>query len=228
MCFNVWSSVSVRQEMSTPTAHVNAGRPWTVRPSSNEDAIIAALEREPWRCRTRIGTIRTEGPQSTSWRSVASIHTTTPEVHTCFQTIVLYRCNFESDYISTLRKSSFYITFLEQTKHVLIVRVRWTSTTVTAGHGIILMLSVNVGIKTASAFGPESSATLSWAPVCYPTGRLMNDIVIFWKVYRGCLKMCLQLCGRGWGFSTNTCCSGVDRVHLVRRPLLAYCTSPGW
>jgi hypothetical protein len=32
----------------TPTALVNAGRPWTVRTPANEDAIIAAVEREPW------------------------------------------------------------------------------------------------------------------------------------------------------------------------------------
>jgi hypothetical protein len=33
----------------TPTALVNAGRPGTVRTPANEDAIIAAVEREPWR-----------------------------------------------------------------------------------------------------------------------------------------------------------------------------------
>jgi hypothetical protein len=33
----------------TPTALVNAGRPRSVRTPANEDAIIAAVEREPWR-----------------------------------------------------------------------------------------------------------------------------------------------------------------------------------
>jgi hypothetical protein len=33
----------------TPTARVNAGRPQTVRTPANEDAIIVAVEREPWR-----------------------------------------------------------------------------------------------------------------------------------------------------------------------------------
>jgi hypothetical protein len=33
----------------TPTALVNAGRPRTVRTPGNEDLIIAAVEREPWR-----------------------------------------------------------------------------------------------------------------------------------------------------------------------------------
>jgi hypothetical protein len=33
----------------TPTALVNAGRPWAVRTPANEDAIIAAVERDLWR-----------------------------------------------------------------------------------------------------------------------------------------------------------------------------------
>jgi hypothetical protein len=33
----------------TPTALVNAGRPRTVRTPANEDAITAAVEREPWK-----------------------------------------------------------------------------------------------------------------------------------------------------------------------------------
>jgi hypothetical protein len=33
----------------TPMALVNAGRPWTVWTPANENAIIAAVEREPWR-----------------------------------------------------------------------------------------------------------------------------------------------------------------------------------
>jgi hypothetical protein len=33
----------------TPTALVNAGRPRTVRTPANENVIISAVEREPWR-----------------------------------------------------------------------------------------------------------------------------------------------------------------------------------
>jgi hypothetical protein len=56
---------------------------------------------------------------------------------------------------------SFYITFCGQTKHVLSVSVA-TSTGDTSGHGITLMLTANVGIKSAStsAFGLESSRIL--------------------------------------------------------------------
>jgi hypothetical protein len=66
------------------------------------------------------------------------------------------------------------------------------STPVVSGHEIILMLSLNVGIKPTSSweFGLIRSGTLSWAPNCYLTGCLLNDIVIFLKLfYRGCLKM---------------------------------------
>jgi hypothetical protein len=38
----------------------------------------------------------------------------------------------------------------------------------TSEHGVIIMLSVNVGMKSASAsaFRLVSSGTLSWAPIC--------------------------------------------------------------
>jgi hypothetical protein len=49
----------------TPAALVNAGHPRTVRRPANEDAIIAAVEKLT-RYHTRIGTIPTEGPRSTS------------------------------------------------------------------------------------------------------------------------------------------------------------------
>jgi hypothetical protein len=91
--------------------------------------------------------------------------------------------NFANGYdINALRMSSFYTTFCGRTKLVLRLRVCWTSTTVTFGYGIILILSANVGIKSASAsaFGLVSSGTL-WAPICYLTGWLLGDIVIFWS-----------------------------------------------
>jgi hypothetical protein len=49
------------------------------------------------------------------------------------------------------------------------------STTVVSGHGIILVLSPNVGIKSnsSSAFGLVRSGTLSWAPNCYLTCSLL-------------------------------------------------------
>jgi hypothetical protein len=157
------------------------------------------------RYRTRIGTITTEGPQSTSWRTFASIPLLAERAS-------VSRRSSSTDAILRMATSTrcgwalFYTTFCGQTKRVLRVRVCSASTTVTSGHGIILMLSANVGIKStsASAFGLVSSGTLSWAPICYWTVWLLNDIVIFWKLfYRGCLKMCLYLWGRSCGFSTT-------------------------
>jgi hypothetical protein len=40
-----WSSVSSETESETPTAHVNAGRPWTVRTATDEDVIFSPVER---------------------------------------------------------------------------------------------------------------------------------------------------------------------------------------
>jgi hypothetical protein len=36
-------------ENATRTAYLNRGRSWTLQTPSNEDAIIAVVEREPWR-----------------------------------------------------------------------------------------------------------------------------------------------------------------------------------
>lgn len=57
-------------------------------------------------------------------------------------------------------------------EHVLCAMVCLTPTVVTSGHGIILMLSAKVGIKSASAstFGLENSGALSWVLNCYLTG----------------------------------------------------------
>lgn len=88
------------------------------------------------------------------------IQTTTREAHISFQIIVLYESNFENGYINTLRMRSFYIIFCI------------TSKTVTSGHGKILVMSSNTGIKSFSqpGFGLESSGTVSRAPIYYLTG----------------------------------------------------------
>jgi hypothetical protein len=69
----------------------------------------------------------------------------------CFQTIVLWAWNFTNVCgINTLRMSSFHTTICGQTKQVLRLTVCSTSTTVTSGHGVILVLSANGRIKYAS------------------------------------------------------------------------------
>jgi hypothetical protein len=144
----------------TPTALENAGRPRTVRTPANEDVIIAPMEQQPWRSSRDI-------TSSKYFMMIYCIHTTTRVAHICFQTIVLCGCNFAKGYINTLRMSSFYTNFCEQMKRVLRMRVCSTSTKPTSEHGIILMLSANVGIKSASpsALGLVSSGSLSWAPI---------------------------------------------------------------
>jgi hypothetical protein len=47
------------------------------------------------------------------------IHTSICGGHTCFQTTVLYRCNFMNGYINTLHMSSFHITFCGEMKCVM-------------------------------------------------------------------------------------------------------------
>jgi hypothetical protein len=182
----------------TPTALMNAGRPRTVRTPANEDAIIAAVEREPWRSSRDIA--RELGLSQP--RILEVLHD--DQLHPYHNSRSAHL--FPDD--RSLRKQ--FCEWLQQhaadelffTQHSLGIRsvfYAWgggcsTSTTVTSGHGIIPMLSANVGIKSgsASAFELVSSGTLSWAPICYLTGWLLNYIVIFWKLfYRGCLKMCL-------------------------------------
>jgi hypothetical protein len=118
------------------------------------------------------------------------------------------------------------ITLCGQTKHALRMRVCSTSTTVTSRQGIILMLSANVDVKStsASAFGLESSVTLPWAPICCLIGWLLNDIVIFWKLfYRGCLEVCLCLWGRRCGSSSSSALWGRCRAvvqHDISRKVV--------
>jgi hypothetical protein len=71
----------------------------------------------------------------------------------------------------TLRMICFYTTFCGQTKHVLRVKVCSTSKKVTSGHRIILVLSANVGIMSASM---SASGKWSWDSVCCLTGWLLN------------------------------------------------------
>jgi hypothetical protein len=107
----------------TPTAIVNAGRPRTVRRPANEDVIIVDVEREPW---TRTGISQPwvlEVLHDDQYASIPLI-----AERTCFQTIILYGCNFAKGYdINTLRMSSFYSIFCGQTKRVLRIIV-WPGT----------------------------------------------------------------------------------------------------
>jgi hypothetical protein len=156
---------------------MNVHSPWTVWTPANEDATITAMEKLRQYC-TRIPTIPTEGRGNTSWRSITFIPLLAERISII--TIVLYGCSFSNGYdINTLRMNYFYISFCGDMKHVLRLRVCSSSTAVTCGKGIILMLSANVGIKdtSASIFVLESSRTLSCAPICYLTAQLYHDFL---------------------------------------------------
>lgn len=142
--FADWGSVSVRQ----------AGRPRTVRTSASEDAIITAVEREPWSNSRDIA--RESGlPQPRTSKycvTISCIHTTARRAPVSFQMIGIYGRSFANGCdISALRMSPFYKTFSGQTKHVLRVRMSSTSTTLTSGQWITFKLRANVSMVSTSA-----------------------------------------------------------------------------
>jgi hypothetical protein len=130
----------------TPTAHVNAGSSRTVRTPANDDAVIAAGKREPWRSSCDMS------PRVLEVLHVDQLH---PYHSSRGGTSVSRRLSyagaiFGSIYdIKTLQISSHYITYiLLSDEACLRLRVCWTSTTtVTSGHGVNLMLFLNVGIN---------------------------------------------------------------------------------
>jgi hypothetical protein len=119
------------------------------------------------------------------------IHTSIRGGRIYFQTIVLYRCNSANSYdILFLHKILWAEEAIFMCQGVFNVH----NSHIWARYNIILMEYANMGIKSASAsvFGLELSGTLPLAPTWYVTGRLPNDVVIFWKLfYQDCLKMCL-------------------------------------
>lgn len=107
--------------------------------------------------------------------------------------------------MATTSTHSRWDSFCGQIRYALWMRVVSTSTIVTSGHVVILMLYTDVGMKTisVSAFRLASSGTLLWDPICCPVGWLLNDVVIFWELfYRGCWR-CASSCEAesGCGFS---------------------------
>jgi hypothetical protein len=132
---------------------------WTYQDSNSEPSVIqlAASRYTNYAIpgHTIIGTMPSKGLQSTLWWSIASI--------------LLVECTSVAHWLSStdaillmaMTSIHFYVTIYGQTKHVLHVRACFTFTTVTPGQRIILMLSMNKGIKyasvSASQFGLESS-----------------------------------------------------------------------
>jgi hypothetical protein len=86
----------------------------------------------------------------------------------------------------------FYVPSCGQIRHVLCVRVCSTSTTVASGHGIILMLSANMGIKSASAsvLELESSRDMVVCPYSLPDRLTAQRYDYLENFYWCCLKIC--------------------------------------
>jgi hypothetical protein len=119
--------------------------------------------------------------------TICCIQTATCGAHLRLQTTVLYEWN---GYFNTLGVSS-YTTVCRYTKLVLRMNLYLGSTRVTSGQGIILILFVVVGFKSASAltFGLVSSGTLWWArPLTgWLTAHRYRNFLE--TVYWSCMKM---------------------------------------
>jgi hypothetical protein len=167
--------------------------------------------------RTTVGATPNRGSSkySASWRSIA--HSTTRGAHVCSQAIVLHVRSSAIDCdISKMRVSSSYTTFRVETKDGLRVRACWTSVTVTSGHGMIVMLSANVCIKSASASAFE---LVSSRPVFGPlstTWRKPGSSVSVVSGY-GLEDRAMEV--RSWqrreDFSSGLCVQTGSGAHLV-------------
>jgi hypothetical protein len=183
-CFGDCSNVSVRQKCNTYST-CECRSPTDFTDTSQWRFLICscgtrAVEKFTW-CPTRIGSIPVEDPRSTLWRWISFIPLLVERTSLSKRLSSMdgiWRMAMTSKHCGSY---PFYITFCGKTKYFLPLRICPKSTTVISGHRTILTLSANVGVKSASvsAFGLESSETLSWAPNFYMTGWLLNDIMIF-------------------------------------------------
>jgi hypothetical protein len=119
--------------------------------------------------------------------TICCIQTTTCGAHLNLQTTVVYEWN---GYFNTLRVIS-YTAVCRSMKFLLRMNLYFASKRVASGQGIVLVLFVVVGIKSASAltFGLVSSGTLWWArPLtgCLTAHRYHSFLE---TVYWSCMKM---------------------------------------
>lgn len=169
-----------------------------------------------WRCHNYscgriIGPIPTDRPRSISRRSVSSLMIF--EECTCTSKQWPAKNGYE---INTLGMSSLYVTFCGQAMHGSRVRVcsmsrihLWPRVNPPALRERVQQVHFSV------SFGLESSGTIQ----CYLTGWLFNDIVVLCKrLWRGCLKLCLLLCGRVSGFNTT------ELQHTAGKTSATVCT----
>jgi hypothetical protein len=127
------------------------------------------------------------------------IRTTTGRIHVCFQTIILYGYSFAKGYnTNTLRISCFYATFCGERKHVLLVKLFSTFTTVISRNGIIVIAWVSSPLQR-QRLGSNRRGYYR-GPL---TGWLFNDSVIFCRLFFLGSFICFWLWGRSCGLSTT-------------------------
>jgi hypothetical protein len=145
------------------------------------------------RCRMRTGSIPSEG----QWTVAAIPLVEEPNLFAGDRPP-------EMQFHEVLLMSCFRIIFCVQTNRVLRVRVCSASTSRLWAQ-VILILSANVGIKSASAsaLGLKLSKSLSWVPFCNLTGWFLNDITIFLKVLYWGLPVRQRLWYQHTGAPTN-------------------------
>jgi hypothetical protein len=159
----IWA-VSPWDRKLTPMAHMNAGHPWALWTLANEHAITAAVEWELWR---------------SSFNNTGELGLCQPRVLKALHDNQLHPHHYsqEGTHVCIWSSPMDAILWMAVTSThcgAFLCNILWidacfprkghsTPTTDTSGHGIVLMLSMNVGIKSASVsvFGLESSRTLS-------------------------------------------------------------------
>jgi hypothetical protein len=123
------------------------------------------------RFRMRSRTIPAESSRSILWISTASIllfAERTPASRRSSCTDEFWGNGYD---INILLMRSLYVTFCGQTKHVLRVSVYSTSTSrLRTRDNPHANREYGYKVGSVSAYWPESSGTMSWAPVGYPTG----------------------------------------------------------
>lgn len=197
MCFSDWSSIACETEVQH-LWHFWMHAPYTLnitqwRCHYCAFGVKAATEQELGLSQLRV----CEVPCDDQWHTYDQ-----SQSHIYFEITVFCKCNFVSGY-NMIHRGWALFAQNSVDRHTFYAWGCSAMTTVTSGQRIILMLSGNKVMEATwpATCGLELSVTLLWVSVCYLTAQLLSTIVIFWKLfYHGCMKVCLWLWGRGFGF----------------------------
>jgi hypothetical protein len=159
---------------------MNADCPLTVRTPTNGSTAFAAVEREPWYSSVIPGAF--DYPNR---RVPAELNDDQLNAYNFSRGVSLLpgdrpiRMQFWEWVHQHIVEEAFWVIFHGHSKHILCMSVCPASKTNNYGNGIILMLSTIRCIESAwcVSYGLELSGILSWAPICYLTSRLLNNIL---------------------------------------------------